>query len=414
MAELDGDNHAAAEPYSTRFEAPVASVDGRDVTLERTYFYAEGGGQPPDRGTLDGIDVVDVQSRDGETVHTLADEPTFGVGDEVAGRVDEDVRTYAMRAHTASHVVFGAGRRLFGAPGYGGFDIGEETVRLDFETGGAGETADAGDAADAANPAALDPFALQRLANEAVWESRAVDWHEMDAAAARADDDVVFNLGQDAAAAETVRVVEIDGWDVSACGGTHVRNTVEIGPIQVLDVSNPGADLVRVEYAVGERAIDEWIEERRSASRAATTLDTSVADLPGRVDGLDAENSDLRARVADLGERLLDARLSALAAETRSVDGAEWLVGAVDGVDANAAAEALEGVAGDHADVAVLAGRDGSTFVVVGTDGGTDASEVVADVTAEFGGGGGGGPTLAQGGGIDAPPQAVVDYLREE
>ncbi|MEF8854384.1 MAG: alanine--tRNA ligase-related protein [Haloarculaceae archaeon] len=431
MAEPDGDNRAADEPYTTGFEATVEAVDGREVALDRTYFYAEGGGQPPDRGTLGGIAIVDVQTRDGATVHVLEAEPTVEVGETVVGRVDEAFRTYAMRAHTASHVVYGAGRRLFEDHGYGGFGIGDETVRLDVETGDEG--------------ASVDPLALQRMANEVVWESREIDWYEMDAAEARADEEIVFNLdaqggdggdegtdlgqstdgglegddegqsdhaGSESGETETVRIVDVDGWDISACGGTHVRNTVEIGPIQVLEVSNPGADLVRVEYAVGERAIDHWVEERRQASRAAARLDTSVADLPGRVEGLASEHRALEDQVEDMGERLLEARLSALASDTVTVDGRAWLVGSVEAVGPNTAADTLGDGVGASADVVVLAGRDGSTFVVVGTDGETDASAIVDDVTDAFGGGGGGGPTLAQGGGIDAAPEAIVDYVR--
>jgi alanyl-tRNA synthetase len=390
---------APREPYVRDFDATVRAVDGRDVVLERTYFYPEGGGQPADRGTLDGIEVVDVQKGDGETVHTLADPPGFDAGDTVAAAVDEDFRTYSMRAHTASHVVYGAGRKLLGTHGYGGFDIAEDRIRLDFETDG---------------DASLNPLTIQRMANEVVWESRPVDWYEMDADEAGARDDIVFNLRDDAAAADTVRIVDIEDWDVSACGGTHVSNTNEIGPVAVLDVSNPGADLVRVEYAVGQRAIDEWIETQRNADRAAETLDTGVADLASRAESLDAENRSLREENEELAAKLLEARLTALSEETFTRDGREWVAGTVDGVGPNAVADRVGELTDGGADVVVLAGRDGSTFVVVATDGETDANDVIGEVTDEFGGGGGGQPTLAQGGGLDADPDAVVGYFHPE
>ncbi|WP_276273239.1 alanyl-tRNA editing protein [Haloarcula litorea] len=392
-------NHAAADPYVTAFEATVRSVDGRDVTLAETYFYAEGGGQPADRGTLGGHEVVDVQKRDGVTVHTLAAAPDFGAGETVAGDVDDAFRTYSMRAHTASHVVYGAGRKLFGEHGYGGFDIGEDSVRLDFAT-----DADADE---------VSPLSVQRLANEAVWDDRDVEWYEADADEAEADDEIVFNLRDDADPTETVRIVEIEGWDVSACGGTHVARTSEIGPIKVLDVSNPGADLVRVEYAVGPTAIRRQVEETRAATRAADVLDTSVEDLPGRAQSLRSENKELKDELAALHEELLDARIDSLAAEPVARDGGEWVVGTVENVGPNTVADRL----GDRefdADVVVLVGRDGSTFVVAATDGERDANDVIGEVTDEFGGGGGGQPTLAQGGGLDAAPAAVVDHLRSE
>ncbi|WP_135305613.1 alanyl-tRNA editing protein [Haloarcula amylovorans] len=390
-------NLASEQPYVTLFDATVRSVDGCDVTLNQTYFYAEGGGQPADRGTLSGISVVDVQKHNGETVHTLAEAPDIEVGATVSGEIDEQFRTYSMRAHTASHVVYGVGRKLFDSHGYGGFDIGEDNIRLDFY---------ADTDADGVNA-----LTFQRMANEAVWDGRSVEWYEMDTEEARDDDDIVFNLG-DADPADSVRIVEIDDWDISACGGTHVRNTNEIGSIEVIDVSNPGADLVRVEYAVGPSAIQHQIDRRRSVSRAADMLDTSVEDLAQRSRELLEEKKSLQADVDELHKRLLDARISSLAADTTTRDGQEWLVGTVDSVGPNTVANRVGALNEDAGDVVVLTGRDGSTFVVVGTDGETDANAVIDDVTGEFGGGGGGQPTLAQGGGLDADPETVVEYLR--
>lgn len=173
-------NLAAEKPYLTSFDATVRSVDGRDVILDHTYFYAEGGGQPADCGTLAQLDVIDVQTRDGMTVHTLAEDPGIEAGETVRGEVDEQFRTYSMRAHTASHVVYGVGRTLFDDHGYGGFDIGEDSVRLDFDTD--------------ADSDEINALTFQRMANKAVWEGRPVEWYEMDVEEARAAD-IVFNLG---------------------------------------------------------------------------------------------------------------------------------------------------------------------------------------------------------------------------
>lgn len=396
LAEMQ-ENLASAEPSVTEFEATVEAVDGREVRLDRTYFYAEGGGQPADRGTLGGVDVVDVQTRASETVHTLESAPEFAVGDTVAGDVDDDFRTYCKRAHTASHLVYGAGRKLFDDHGYGGFDIGETTVRLDFET----------------DRAATDVNALtfERLVNEAVWGSKPVTWEEMNADVARERSDIVFNLAEDDADTETVRIVEVEDWDIAACGGTHVRNTQEVGPVKVTDVSNPGTGLVRVEFAVGPAAIDARIDETRNANRAADVLDTSVDDLVTRASSLVEEKTSLEDELATLQDRLLDAQFDALRDDVVSKAGTRWLVGAVDGVDANAVSERIDELVGDPADVVVLTGSAGSTFVVAGTTGDADANEIVQDVTDRFGGGGGGRPSLAQGGGLSADPEAVVDYL---
>lgn len=393
-------NLSAREPYVTEFEATVQSVDGRAVRLDQTYFYPEGGGQPADRGTLDGIDVVDVQKRDGNTIHTLEAEPDFEAGETVTGRIDEEFRTYCMRAHTASHLVYGAGRKLFENPGYGGFDIGPEKVRLDFETD--------------RDPDDVNAITFERMVNEVVWESRDISWEEMDSERARRRDDLVFNLTDDGDPSDTVRVVEIEDWDIAACGGTHVKNTNEVGPVTVLDVSNPGSNLIRVEYAVGPTAIRTRIDDRKNAERAADVLDTSVEDLPERATSLVQENASLKEEIDQLHERLLEERLTTLADNAVSKNGDDWIVGEVDGVGPNDVSERVRELAGDAGDVIALTGVNGSSFVVVATTGEPDASEVVDDVTAEFGGGGGGGSTFAQGGGLDEEPATVVEYLREK
>ncbi|MFC6726921.1 hypothetical protein ACFQE1_21590, partial [Halobium palmae] len=180
--------------------------------------------------------------------HELAEDPGVEVGDRVAGVVDDDFRTYAMRAHTASHVLYGAGRLVLDDLGYAGFDIGSEKVRVDFET-----STEIDDATLAE---------LERLVNRAVWDSRGVTWEEVPVEEARERDGIAFNTKTEEgvmADDEMVRVVTVgpvdsedDGvaWDVAACGGTHVSNTNEVGPVEVLDRSNPGEGVTRVEFAV--------------------------------------------------------------------------------------------------------------------------------------------------------------------
>ena len=400
MAANSTNNLSAQEPYVTEFETTVRSVDGRTVRLDRTYFYPEGGGQPADSGTVDGLEVVDVQKREGETVHTLATDPHFEAGETITGQINEESRTYHMRAHTASHLVYGVGRRLFDNPGYGGFDIQPEKVRLDFETD--------------RDPDDVNALTFERMVNEAVWDSREVTWDVVRSESARRDDDIVFNLTDGDELSDTVRVVEVEAWDIAACGGTHVKNTNEIGPIAVLDVSNPGSDLVRVEYAVGPTAIQMRIDERKNAERAASAMETSVEELPRRATSLVQENASLVEEIDRLHERLLEERLSALKDETVSKDGGNWLVGEVEGVGPNDVSEWVREFAGDVGDVIALTGVDGSSFLVVATTGDPDASEIVDDVTAEFGGGGGGGSTFAQGGGLDEEPATVVEYVRNQ
>jgi alanyl-tRNA synthetase len=391
---------APAEPDVREFEATVRGVDGRDVILDRTYFYAESGGQPADRGTLAGVPVADVQAAADAVVHTLAEDAALDPGDEVVGVVDDDFRTYCTRAHTASHLLYGAGRRLLDDLGYGGFDIDAEKVRVDFAT-----STDVDDAV---------LVELERLTNRAVWDSRPVSWERVPVDGARARDDVAFNTKTEAgvmADSDTVRLVDIEGWDIAACGGTHVSNTREIGPVEVLARSNPGEGLTRVEFAVGPTAIDRRARVRGAALDAARELGTGVTDIDDAVTDLRADRDAFEAEVREYKDEVLGARLSALPTVER--DGTVWRVGTIAGFDPNEVGEAAQDRIGDGADVIAAVGDAASPYVVVATTGDVDAGDVVESVTATFGGGGGGGPTFAQGGGLDADPEAVVSSLRE-
>ncbi|QSW99584.1 DHHA1 domain-containing protein [Haloterrigena alkaliphila] len=408
---------AAAEPYTTRFETEVTSIDGCRVWLETSYFYGESGGQPADRGTIGGVEVADVRYVDGEHVHVLAAEPSFRVGQRVLCSIDWSFRMYCMRAHTASHVLYGAGRRLLEDLGYGGFDISEEKVRVDLET-----------STEIDDETLLE---LDTLVNRVVWESRPVTWEDVPVADARERDDVAFNeateegafrkgrvrlvtIGSDDANGNANGLVRRDGgardrWDVAACGGTHVRNTREVGPVTVLGRSNPGEGLTRVELAVGPRAIDRREAEKRVALASRRTLGAPLEEVEGELDRLTAEREELTDEVRSLRRELAETRLEGAAPFER--DGFEWVATTLEDVDANEAGDVASDAAGELADVVVLAGDANSPYAVVATDGAVSAEDVVAELTDEFGGGGGGSATLAQAGGFDATPAEILAVL---
>lgn len=434
------DSLAPTEPYTTEFEARIEERDGHEIVLDRTYFYPESGGQPADRGEIGGVAIVDVQKRDGQVIHTFADEDNLESGETVACSVDPAFRTYCMRTHTASHVLYGAGRRLLDDLGYGGFDIDERKARIDFETS---TGIDDGVLVD-----------LERLANRAVWASRPVSWETIPVDDARAREEVAFNTKTEEGVfgdGEGVRVVTIGdetagsttssrdsagqesagptaelwdsvdrrptgpttkSWDSAACGGTHVTNTREIGFISVLDRSNPGEGLTRVELAVGPTAIEQHAETRTAALSAARTLGVSPADLPEAVEHKQHEIAELRDERDDLLDRIADAQIAALREEIVECAGERWLVGVLSGVDGDTLANRARAMAGEECAVVALASDENPVTVAVASDGETDAGSVIEDLTAEFGGGGGGGPEFAQGGGIAADPKELVASLR--
>lgn len=414
---------AAAQPYTTRFETEVTAVDGRQVWLETSYFYAESGGQPADRGTIGDHEVVDVRLVDGDPVHVLAEEPSFDAGRGVLCSVDWSFRMYCMRAHTASHVLYGAGRRLLEDLGYGGFDIGEEKVRVDLETS---TEIDDGTLVD-----------LEELVNRAVWESHQVSWEDVPVSEAREREEIAFNDATEDGAFRKgrVRIVTVgsendngtttatsadaatgspgtnsqEPWDVAACGGTHVRNTREIGPVTVLDRSNPGEGLTRVEFAVGPRAIDRRGIEKRVAFDASQALGAPLESVTDELRRLQDERDELADSVQSLQRELVEARLERT--EPFEREGAVWLATTVEGVESNEATEIATDAADELADVVVLVGDDAS-YVAVAANGSVAADAVIEELTDEFGGGGGGSERVAQAGGFDAAADDVIAALK--
>jgi alanyl-tRNA synthetase len=145
---------------------------------------------------------------------------------------------------------------------------------------------------------------------------------------------------------------------------------------------------------------------------AARTLGTNVQGLPDAVERLRSTREKLESQLSDLQDELVAAEVERLREGTVERDGHTWLVGSLEGLDANELAEQVRSLSGEAADVVALVSPEGT--LAVGTTGEVDAGDVVEDVTDEFGGGGGGSPTVAQGGGIGADADEVVAFLRGE
>jgi misacylated tRNA(Ala) deacylase len=225
------------DSYLREFEAVVVELSGREVILERTAFYPGGGGQPPDKGAL-GIgpvraSVVDARREGGEVVHVL-DNPIPGTVRELKGELDWERRLAHMRHHTALHVLSGVIWRNFGAKVTGG-QMRSDRARMDFSfpeewtTGVVGE--------------------IERLTNEALAEERPVKVYELPREEALENPDLIrtqVNLVPERVS--MIRIVEVEGIDTQADGGTHVANTGEVGEIEITGHKSKGRQNKRVEF----------------------------------------------------------------------------------------------------------------------------------------------------------------------
>lgn len=215
----------------------VAAVDG-GVCLDRTVFYCQGGGQPGDRGRLllsdgSGLEVVDTIRADGRIVHRLAEgTPPPAVGTRLVASIDWPRRHRLMRMHSALHLLCAA----VACPVTGG-QVGADRSRLDFDAGGTGFDKDA---------------IAERIAGW-IGEDHPIGHLWIDADELDARPELVRTMSvRPPHGAGRIRLVEIAGVDLQACGGTHVRSTGEIGAVALGKIENKGRQNRRVNLALAE------------------------------------------------------------------------------------------------------------------------------------------------------------------
>jgi misacylated tRNA(Ala) deacylase len=229
------------DAYATECEATVVAMDGLGVRLDRTVFYPMGGGQPGDRGVLERADgtcisIVDTRKGEakGEIVH-VADSATVRpvVGERVTARIDWERRHRVMRVHTLLHLL-GA---VVGAGVTGGSIRDDGTGRLDF---------------DLPDPT-LDKDAITAELNRLIAEDHAVSPRWVEEAELDAKPELVRTMSVAPPRGQgRVRLLEIEGVDLQACGGTHVARTGEIGPVEVRKIEKKGKHNRRVNVRLVE------------------------------------------------------------------------------------------------------------------------------------------------------------------
>lgn len=265
------------------FEAEV--VERREheglpaYVLDRTAFYPESGGQPWDKGTLDGVEVIKVVEDDGAILHVLAKEIA---GPRVRGLVDRPTRFDHMQQHTGQHVLSQAFWEVLKGETLS-FHLGPDMSTLEI---GLRAITDA------------DADRVEDRANAIVWEDR-----EVKAYFVPEERIGEVPLRRPPKKHGLLRVVEVDGFDYSACGGTHCRRTGEIGAIKLGGIEKIRGNL-RFEFLCGGRALRDHRGKDRTVRKLAATFSCAAADVGAQVDKLSAEHKALKKRSRRLEERL--------------------------------------------------------------------------------------------------------------
>ncbi|MBR3794621.1 MAG: hypothetical protein IKK34_01155 [Clostridia bacterium] len=350
------------------FSAQVISCAEKDgkyhITLDRTAFFPEGGGQGADHGVLGGVNVTDCHEVGGEVVHTT-DGP-LAAGMTVEGHVDAARRLDMMQQHSGEHIFSGLVCQLFGYDNVG-FHIGSEAVTMDFS-----------------GPLTQEDISrVELLANQMIWRNVPVETllptkEELDA----------MHYRSKKALEGTVRIVNIPGADTCACCGTHVKQTGSIGQIKVMGWQKYKAG-VRVSILCGRRALAEENILQEQVRRTGVALSCKQHEAADAVDRLLAERDQLRLKQEQLGMRLFD--MMAAQEEANAVR-----VVACDVLSPGAVRKAASRLgAGARMALVLVPREEGWNFALFSES--EDMRPVTKALCAAFGGKGGGPRDMTQG-----------------
>ena len=358
-----------ADSFMKTFTAAVLSCQesktGYAVTLSRTAFYPEGGGQPFDTGTLGDARVTDVREKDGVIVHTC-DKP-FPVGETVTGSISWDRRFDHMQQHSGEHITSGVICARYHCDNVG-FHLGKELVTIDFN----------------ADIPAGDLPSIEAAVNRYIWEDHPIDIRFLSGEALEQAEyrSKKFIPGE-------VRLVAFPGADCCACCGTHVRTSGQVGLVKLLSCQK-FREGVRIEMVCGRRALDYCSAVLEQNHKVSQLLSAKVMDTAAAVERMQKELYTLRGRIASLEEAAFQQKAEALSGkgdvllleEDMSPESLRKLCGAVGAVCGGRCA--------------VFAGTDGGWKYAVG--GGTeDLRPLAKALNAALQGRGGGKPDFIQG-----------------
>jgi alanyl-tRNA synthetase len=358
------------------------------VELDRTAFYPTSGGQPFDTGTLGAARVVDVVDREDDIVHVLDREAAEG---PVHGRIDWDRRFEHMQQHTGQHVLSAAFDRLLGAR------------TESFHLGSASATIDLG-----REVSPRDIERAEREANRIVWEDRPVHIRFADAGEA-----AKLPLRKEPARGGQLRLIEVEGFDISACGGTHVARTGAIGIVAVAGWEKFRGG-TRIEFVCGGRALRAYGTLRDIVASSVRLISVLPTELPAGIERMQGEAKDGKRRLKDLQSRLAAFEGATLADRAETIGSQRVVVAALDGWDPVGLKTIASAIVERPGHVAVLLGVPPPCAIVVARapDATADSGALLRTLTERFGGKGGGRPDLAQGGGLQGSIAEILEAAR--
>ena len=374
-----------ADPFLKEFTATVldcrAGKNGYTVTLDRTAFYPDGGGQPADHGTLDGAAVTDVHEKNGVIFHNV--DRAVEIGKTVSGSIDWAQRFDHMQQHSGEHICSGLICGRYGCDNVG-FHMGTDIVTIDFN-------------ADIPWEELLE---IEGQANRYIQEDHPIDiqFHrgaELDAIDYRSKKPLEGD----------VRIVAFPGADCCACCGTHVLRSGQVGLVKFLSVQK-FREGVRIELLCGQRALDYLSRTWEQAKTIGQHLSVKPVDAADAVERLEGELSALKMRCAGLEEAVF----AGIAAEQAGKGNVLLFQPPMKPDSVRKLADAVSKACGGLA--AVFAGEGSHYAYTLGRADGQDISAAVKALNGALHGRGGGRNGFAQGS-VEAAQSAIEAFFKE-
>ena len=389
------------DSHLIEFDARVVDVTERvsgwtAIALDRTAFYPTGGGQPSDTGTLSGSRVVECIDG-GETVLHVVQGLTPAIGSEVKGRIDWSRRLDHIQQHTGQHILSQAFVSLFKAPTKS-FRVLEDACEIDV---------------DLRNPSNEVIERAAELANNVIWEDRQITIQNVTSEAAMS-----LPLRKDPARQGELRLIEIEGFDLTPCGGTHAYRTGEVGMIAVRSWER-AKGLTRIEFVAGTRALADYRRANKTARDTAALFSAGRDDATALAAHMLEENKELSRRVRLLEEVAAGVEAERFVNEQEpKADGNRVITKVFDGRDSDSLKKLAHALVAFPNVIALLFSTDKDTTRMVfarSIDAAGDMNQLMKKACEMLDGRGGGRPDMAQGGGKNTDKtDEIVNALLEE
>ena len=386
----------------------AAEGDKVKIVLDRTPFYAEGGGQATDTGVMAvkatetdnasangsaGVIITAVEKKDGIFYHNgIVKTGTIAVGDTVNSKVETDRRNSTARNHTATHLLQKALREVLGTHvQQAGSSVNENLLRFDFSHFEAVTKEQLKDIQDAVN----------NVINRFI----PVSTEEMTMAQAQKAGAMAL-FGEKYG--EKVRVVSVGGWSVELCGGTHVKNSGEIGSFKILSESGIASGIRRIEAVTGTGVLAEALKGEETLETLTEILKTNRTSLVDKARSMAEELKTLKKELEDMKKAAMGGEVDSMVKEAKEIGGIKLITGEFKDCNINDLRGLSDDIKASHKGVAMVfaaVNGDKVTFMVSLTDDvvekGFHAGKIIKEVAAACGGGGGGKADMAQAGAKD-------------